>query len=298
MIIRSLLLTTTTVLIGISFGFQQQSIFLSRKPQVIESLVYNPHEEREHYQILKFKHSTSTRETFSKNFRDDSSMNEKIDAFLGISVESHDNRQLMTGDEQTSANSSPNKVVRVALEILRTAGDRQQLLENGNDQAALEAAQNFLDLCAPLTRSVLWGMGPHSRPWLEILRGSLHPNMFLNRLRESQEYSILLNWDMLSVTEGYQQYSASIVEEKEEDNDDVDDEEEPQHYFQRNAGISIAFVNVALFQHNQVPGMESAAPTLIQFQLKKSASGDKAKAQGRWFIDNAVISKKDLFINS
>ena len=122
--------------------------------------------------------------------------------------------------------------------------------------------------------------------------------MFLNRLRESQEYSILLNWDMLSVTEGYQQYSASIVEEKEDDNDDVEDEEEPQHYFQRNAGISIAFVNVALFQHNQVPGMESAAPTLIQFQLKKSASEDTSKAQGRWFIDNAVISKKDLFINS
>jgi hypothetical protein len=151
--------------------------------------------------------------------------------------------------------------------------------------------------------------------------------MLLNRLRESNLFSILLEWQNLSITEGYHQYSSnpstspppspiapSIPEEDTVDDelDDDDDNEASSRYSRRNAGdTSVAFVNAALFHHSSsrsLPGA-SSEPTLIQFKLRKlfipvnnnssntARSNNGNSLMGVWFIDDVIIAKKELFMN-
>jgi len=118
----------------------------------------------------------------------------------------------------------------------------------------------FLRFCLPLSRAERWGDSRTSGrdPWKEILRGSLMPSMFSSRLRAS-DFSILLDWDRLDVTEGA--YSST------------------EEY----TGVpNVAFVNAALYFD-----ADGVAPSIIQFTLQRKA--------GVWLIDTARRSNKELF---
>mmetsp|Transcript_23402 Transcript_23402/g.66281 ORF Transcript_23402/g.66281 Transcript_23402/m.66281 type:complete len:263 (-) Transcript_23402:1173-1961(-) len=97
-----------------------------------------------------------------------------------------------------------------------------------------------------------------------VLRGSLTPTIFAQRVRSSSDFSGLLRWKRLDVTEGTT----------------------PDPMFRSgysSSGGSIAFVNAALWFE------EGVEPTLLQFTLRNIA--------GVWLIDTARKSDKGLFMN-
>jgi hypothetical protein len=118
----------------------------------------------------------------------------------------------------------------------------------------------LMRFCVPLSRGERWGDSTRAGrdPWKEILRGALTPSMLARRIRAS-EFSGLLDWTSLDVTEGAYSLEKDLV------------------------GLpSIAFVNVALFFGD---GIE---PSLIQFTLRRVG--------GVWLIDTARHSQKGLFM--
>jgi len=146
----------------------------------------------------------------------------------------------------------------------------------------------FASFCAELKRGERWGGSVANRRvgvvvggggergsssgaslWKEILRGALTPTMFARRIRSSDEFSILLDWERLDVTDGM---AVS-----------------PSYYLgQRQVlGITgsetVAFVNAALFFG------EGVEPSIVQFTL--------VKVRGVWLIDAAVVSKKEWFMD-
>ena len=133
-------------------------------------------------------------------------------------------------------------------------------LGNLDDPEVSHGAAVFLRFCAPLSRSDRWG-GSVLAPWKEILRGSLTPTMLARRIRASEEFSVLLDWENIDVTEGMAVPESNKV-----------------------MGSTVAFVNAALFFRT---GIE---PSIVQFTLRKIS--------GVWLIDLAVISKREWFISA
>lgn len=149
-------------------------------------------------------------------------------------------------------NHSPSEIVEIALKALR------DLDEPTTDHGAAV----FMRFCAPLSRQDRWGntSGMISN-WKVIMRGSLTPTMLARRLRASEEFSVLLDWEQLDVTKGTRAM--------------------PNEHLGYES--TVAFVNAALFFGD---GIE---PSICQFTLKMF--------NGVWLIDSAVMNKRDLFMD-
>lgn len=153
---------------------------------------------------------------------------------------------------------TPQTTVEAALESLRKLDDP----EPSHGAAVL---QRFL---VPLSRGERWGDSDEKEntdeptySWKEVLRGALTPTMLARRIRGTQ-FSCLLDWERLDVTEG----AFSI---KRDDGIEI------------GLPSSIAYVNAALYFE------EGVAPVLVQFSLKN--------LHGVWLINDARLSQQDLF---
>jgi len=145
---------------------------------------------------------------------------------------------------------TPGATIDAALRSLRQLDDPEPS----------HGAAVLLRFCAPLSRGERWGGSPSSGrdQWKELLRGALTPTMLARRIRASEEFSGLLDWTKLDVTEGTTG-KKDIV------------------------GVpSVAYVNVALYFED---GME---PTIFQFKL--------SRVGGVFLIDSAKRSNKNLFM--
>jgi len=109
--------------------------------------------------------------------------------------------------------------------------------------------------------------------WKEILRGALTPTMFARRIRASDEFSILLDWERLDVTDGMAVNPAYYAGREW-------DEGQRQLL---GIGSTVAFVNAAMFFG------EGIEPSIVQFTL--------VRMSGVWLIDTAVVSKKEWFMD-
>lgn len=143
---------------------------------------------------------------------------------------------------------SPKEIVETALHALRYLDIPEEA----------HGAAVFSRFLSPLTRSERWGGSVSGTlcPWKEILRGSLTPTLLARRIRASQDFSVLLDWQNLDVTEGL---AVPGMES------------------------TFAFVNAAL--HFQSDGIE---PFMMQFKLRQIS--------GVWLIDTAAISKREWFV--
>jgi hypothetical protein len=145
---------------------------------------------------------------------------------------------------------TPGATVEAALKSLR------QL----NDPEPSHGAAVLLRFCAPLSRGERWGGSESIDEWKELLRGALTPTMLARRMRASQQFSGLLDWNRLDVTEGAYTGRKDLV------------------------GLpSIAFVSAALYFD------EGNEPTLIQFKLRRIG--------GVWLIDSVTRTQKQLFVD-
>ena len=146
---------------------------------------------------------------------------------------------------------TPGTTIELALKALRNL-DYPEL----NHGAAV-----FMRFCAPLSRSDRWGGGVVDMGgWKELMRGALTPQMLTNRLGQSPDFSLLLEWDTLDVTEGM-----SVPNERAE---------------VLGIGSTVAFVNAAFYVGGRFE--------IVQFTLKK--------VSGVWLIETAVLSKKEWFV--
>ena len=157
-----------------------------------------------------------------------------------------------------------------------TIGHSLHALRDLDTPEISHGAAVFARFLAPLSRSERWGgsvsgatvlgpctvPGPCPCPWKEIMRGSLTPTNFARRIRASDEFSVLLDWETIDVTEGL---AVPVPETNEV------------------FGSTIAFVHAALFFRS---GVE---PSIVQFTLRKIS--------GVWLIESAVISKKEWFVD-
>jgi hypothetical protein len=152
---------------------------------------------------------------------------------------------------------TPGATIESALRSLRKTDDPE--LSHG--------AAVFLRFCAPLSRGERWGGGTSMDPWKQVLRGSITPTMFVRRLRAS-DYSVLLDWTKLDVTDGY-----SLKKDL--------------------TGLhTIAFVNAALFfgetDASGNYGSTKGSVVIVQFRLRR--------VSGVWLIESASRSKRELFL--
>jgi hypothetical protein len=159
----------------------------------------------------------------NNNNVNDALLNYSIDSFLRGDYYYYDRPfELFEDDDDDDYNSvaplpglSPVATVEQALRVLRkTTTTTTITLNHGNYGPSHSAACCFLRFCVPLRRRERWSTALPSYhkskadtttptvAWKEILRESLTPTMFVRRLRASQEFSILLDWDILNVTEG------------------------------------------------------------------------------------------------
>jgi hypothetical protein len=181
------------------------------------------------------------------------------DEILGYAIDS-----FLRGDyNQQFADDAPSPRPGLSPGATVEAGLRS--LRDLNSPHPSHGAAVLLRFCLPLTRSERWGDASRlfRDPWKEILRGSLTPSMLARRLRASPEFSGLLDWVKLDVTEGAA-YATTA---------------EPGSFPSR------AFVNAALFFGD---GME---PSLIQLTLRRVGGGV-------WLIDTARRSQRELFIDA
>ena len=167
---------------------------------------------------------------------------------------------------------SPSETVEISLRELRKYEekdyDKHDIVSDTDERRRKNkyiASTTFARFLAPLSRSERWGMSHKKDPWKEVLRstGFLTPLLLVRRLRSSP-FSVLLDWETLSVTDGLSLSTTTTTSSY--------------------TTLNVAFVNAALFFGE---GME---PCLVQFRLKKHTNGV-------WLIDHATISKKDLFWN-
>mmetsp|Transcript_40910 Transcript_40910/g.60078 ORF Transcript_40910/g.60078 Transcript_40910/m.60078 type:complete len:269 (+) Transcript_40910:199-1005(+) len=181
---------------------------------------------------------------------EEESLNNEIDSFLRGEYD----KPYDINSPAPNPNLEPGKTIELALRSLRKIDDP----EPSHGSAVL------LRFCAPLSRGDRWGGASPNDAWKEVLRGAITPTMLARRIRASP-FSGLLDWERLSVTEGYSIPPSSKRAEL-------------------GMGTSVAFVNAAMFFGD---GME---PSIIQFTLRKI---------GRvWLIDTAVISKKEWFVDN
>ncbi len=147
---------------------------------------------------------------------------------------------------------SPSMIVEIALKALRDLD-----VPTTDHGAAV-----FLRFCAPLSRGDRWGGNSSGSisTWKAIMRGSLTPTMLARRLRASEEFAVLLDWEQLDVTEGTKAIPNEVL----------------------GLDSTIAFVNVALFFG------DGTEPSMWQFTLKMF--------NGVWLIDSAVMNKPEWFM--
>jgi len=188
-------------------------------------------------------------------------------------------------------NLSPSDTVDAALRSLRDLDEPEPS----------HGAAVFLRFCVQLGRGERWGVitgaaadgGDNNRrenngngnAWKELLRGALTPTMLARRLRSSEEFSSLLEWKKLDVTDGVSHdCNIAFVES------------------------NIAFVNAALYfddRNNEddvavddddrfIGGggngnVRRSPPEILQFKLMKPF--------GVWLIDSVQRSPASLFRN-
>jgi hypothetical protein len=136
-----------------------------------------------------------------------------------------------------------------------------------DDPEPSHGAAVFLRFCAPLSRGERWGGGTTMDPWKNVLRGGLTPTMLARRLRAS-DFSVLLDWNKLDVTDGYSLKKDLI-------------------------GLpTVAFVNAALYFGETEPGVGigGGSVVIVQFRLRRIG--------GVWLIESASRSKRELFVES
>jgi|AntRauTorckE5430_2_1112549.scaffolds.fasta_scaffold18703_1 hypothetical protein len=142
---------------------------------------------------------------------------------------------------------SPSETIGCSLHALREL----------NTPEMSHGAAVFARFLAPLSRSERWGgsVSAALSPWKEIMRGSLTPTNFARRIRASDEFSVLLDWESIDVTEGLALPETNGM-----------------------LGSTVAFVNAALFFRSGVK------PSIVQFTLRRMS--------GVWLIESAVVSHK------
>jgi hypothetical protein len=150
---------------------------------------------------------------------------------------------------------SPKDTMQQALTSMRHLDEPEQS----------HGAACFLRFCAPLSRGERWGGSTaNTSPWKELLRGSLTPTMFARRLRASEEFSCLLDWEKLDLTDGAVGGKADLLD-----------------------GLgSVAFVNAAFYFGSD----KTSGPEIIQFKLTRIA--------GVWLIDSAQRCPTTLYQES
>jgi hypothetical protein len=168
-------------------------------------------------------------------------------------------------------NHTPSEIVTIACKALRDLD-----IPTTDHGAAV-----FMRFCAPLSRGDRWGgnisglsVGTNvgtsvnggssisSNSWKGIMRGSLTPTMFARRIRASEEFAVLLDWEMLDVTQGTKAVPNEMLGYE----------------------STVAFVNAALFFG------DGTTPSMCQFTLKMFS--------GVWLIDSAVMNKNELFMEN
>jgi hypothetical protein len=170
------------------------------------------------------------------------------DALLGTTMDS-----FLRGDyDQAFAEDAP--APHPGLSPRATIEAVLRSLRDLNDPSPSHGAAVLQRFCAPLSRGERWGSA-QSGPWKEVLRGAITPTMLARRIRASQ-FSVLLDWTKLDVTDGYSMQKAGVP--------------------------TVAFVNAALFFRD---GVE---PAIVQFTLQRWG--------GVWLIDTARMSEKELFM--
>lgn len=145
-----------------------------------------------------------------------SSTDDKIDAFL----KKKGNLFAIPDDAPAPGSNillSPSETIQIACEALR--------------RDKVSGPRIFLGFCLPLTSNEK--MSGTSDAFKELIRASITPKIFSTRIRASP-FSVLLDWNTMSVTEGYSQLGY------------------------------VAFVNAALFFEG------GAEPVIVQFRLRRS----------------------------
>ncbi|KAG7349251.1 hypothetical protein IV203_011848 [Nitzschia inconspicua] len=159
-----------------------------------------------------------------------------------------------------------------------------QALRQLDDPEPSHGAACFLRFCIPLRRGERWSPSTSDQvgtAWKELLRGSLTPTMFARRLRASQDFSTLLDWNKMDVTEGAVTGKEDFAFED-----------------------TVAFVNAALYfggvddkenngssnTNNSTFSETPPPPELLQIKL--------SRVGGVWLIESVQRIPKSLFQNS
>jgi hypothetical protein len=211
---------------------------------------------------------------------DEDDEDERIDMFLmGATMMAFDEKS-EDGLSMMHASLGPGETVDFALRCLRYPED------GSNNNVNSIFLQQF---CVPLSRSERWGNGNNNNnnEWKEIIRGSLTPAMLTGRLLSSPNFSILLKWDRLDVTEGLsipnntKNYSQYLCYNNNNENSNEDGNN-------NNYSSAVAFVSAAMFYSADEDSRTTGPPVMVQFTLKK--------LRGLWLIDKAdVIAMREWF---
>ena len=170
---------------------------------------------------------------------------EKIDAFLRGEYLVEETTAAMSGNApMPNSQLSPAETVTSALYAIRDLDFPQKSF----------GAAIFSNFLTPLSRSDRWGSKSNSiTEWKQLLRKSLTPNMLASNIRNSDVYSILLNWQSIDVTQG-------VLEQ----------------------GDNISFVSVCFYFEDEIE------PMIFQFTLRKIRNMwliDSADTKKEWFIE-------------
>lgn len=173
------------------------------------------------------------------------------DALLDYSIDS-----FLRGDfDSTFSDDAPSPIP--AYNPKQTIEHALASLRSLDDPEPSHGAAVLLRFCAPLSRGERWG-GAKEDSWKEVLRASLTPTMLAKRIRASSEFSGLLDFSKLDVTDG-------AISSRKED-----------------LVPTTAFVNAALYFEDAVE------PTLMEFKL--------TRCNGVWLIDSVKRSENELFV--
>jgi hypothetical protein len=209
----------------------------------------NNNSDKKKQQPPKTKNPSKTQPSTPKQSQSQSITEYTIDSFLRGEYD----RPFAEEAAAPTPELTPGMTIEESLKALRNL-DYPEL----NHGAAV-----FMRFCAPLSRSDRWGGGVVDMGgWKELMRGALTPQMLTNRLGQSRDFSVLLEWDTLDVTDGM-----SVPNERAE-------------LF--GIGSGVAFVNAALYVGRRFE--------IVQFTLKK--------VSGVWLIETAVLSKKEWCVQS
>lgn len=215
---------------------------------------------------------------YQQQQQQDTTLSDSIDSFLAGDYA----HPFATDAPAPHPGLGPGETVNVSLRALRELD-----LPHKSHGAAV-----FMRFCIPLTRGERWGGGipPSSErnqrkrsnnqqqqhhhnqnqpnnnnwaghdQWKDLLRGALSPSMLARKLRSSSQFSGLLDWTSLDVTEGASNPNPSM-------------------YFISGSSSHVAYVNAALFFGRGL------APTILHFVLKKIGEV--------WFVDTVLVGSEN-----